>query len=183
MLCLIVVFCAPILASDVGQASTPIVVHNHDVSETSLDPLPCGHIPTERFLDSDECVQCFEERVIETQTSGNHAPAPCGSLCPSCGKSSMSLVCAQSNIIDSSNYQKGTSYLCGGCANKTCNSPCYVLQYLSYARNVCNSCGYSEYLFNSSGTGLARHYCGVYDYCSSKNYYIFCDLNGDVDVK
>lgn len=174
--CLLIVFCVPVLASDVSQAATPIGKLNYNAIESESEHMTCGHILSERFLDSDECVQCFEEKIIEEYTN---IPATCGSLCPSCGKSSLAITCARSNIIDKSNYQKGTSYLCTGCKNKTCSSPCYVLQYLSYAKNVCGSCGYSAYLVSASGTGLAKHYCGVYDYCSGKNYYIYCDLNGD----
>lgn len=170
VLCLLVTLCTPIMAAGVNLTPTS--------TENSLVTLPCGHVQTEQFLDSEECVQCFEERIINERPT-EHTPTPYGLLCPSCGRSSVVITCAKSCIVDKNNYQKGTTYLCEGCKNKTCNSSCYVLQYLSYALKKCNSCGYSSYLYNSSGTGLAKHYCGVYDYCSGNKYFIYCDLKGD----
>lgn len=168
-ICMIITLCSPVFA---GNEPTDFDTTGIGSQET----LPCGHIRTERFLDSDECVQCFEENIIEEY---ENKITPYGSICSNCGGSYASIVCARSNIIDYDNYQEGESYLCTGCANGTCNSPCYVLQYLSYSKYKCNACQYEEYVFNSSGTGLARHYCGVYDYCSGQNYYRYCDLHGE----
>ena len=173
--CFLIASISPVLASDLVE--TNLTTHSNNV-------LPCGHSQVMRFLDSDECVQCFEEHIIQTTSpmtlgSMDNLVSPCGTLCPDCGRSTVAIICAGSNIINYDNYQEGTNYLCTGCFNNTCDSPCYVLQYESYSLYVCNECGYSGYVFNSSGTGLARHYCGVYDYCSGNNYYIYCDIKGD----
>ena len=53
--CLLITLCTPIVA--VGANLTPTS------TESNLITLPCGHVQTEQFLDSDECVRCFEERI------------------------------------------------------------------------------------------------------------------------
>lgn len=188
---LVVSLCSPVLATENDECQCG--EHHHEIPNLMIshDRLPCGHIPESYFLNSDECVQCFEARIVAEQLSSSRSgiggiAEPRGSICSNCGRSTVSIICADSNLIYSYNYQQGTSYLCSGCRSDAaandipvCNSPCYVLQYMSYSKKHCNYCGYESYVFNSSGTGLAKHYCGVYDYCSGNSYYIYCDLRGD----
>lgn len=156
-----------------GIYCVPVFAINNNVGE-------CGHPQNEHFVDSDECVQCFEERIIAEQAQSSMGGAsPYGYYCPNCGRSSVQIVCAKSNIIQSENVSSGPSQACLGCKRNTCNANCQVLRYMSYAKYDCTQCTYTAYVFNDSGTGLIRHYCNLYDYCTGEVHFM-CDLSADI---
>ena len=72
-------------------------------------------------------------------------------ICDRC-ESRAPLWCMNSKICSTDNV---TSHSYSG-------GTCYRLQYMSYAKFICGSCGYSVLLFSSDGTSLARHYCDTY---------------------
>lgn len=149
--------------------------------ESDGDVLPCGHVRTEWFADSDECVQCYEARLIAEAKQGGDLPSPYALLCPKCGRSAVVIKCMNSKIVKSENYAPGPSQACLGCTAKSCKSSCYTLRYKSYAKYVCyaSGCNYSSVVFDSTGSRLTQHYCNLYDYCNGETYNM-CDLSGDI---
>jgi hypothetical protein len=145
----------------------------------SNDTPSCGHVTEWHFSDSDECVICFEERIMAQQTAGDNGISTYSGLCKKCGSSKVDEVCANSKLIYSDNYYTVSSSSCSDCKKGLCDSPCGWLQYVSYMKLECNACGYSAYAFNSEGTGLAKHYCNTYHYCTGTTKST-CNLDDDV---